>query len=135
MDLSKLGGHAVDGFVAVVILIASIFVVLFLGGLTSAALEIRREKKAGLPVTRPGWEASAKRKARGWRGGVKASWDRVTKMGLKSCWCGCGPVAEFPAIDGQSSGSQWGCAAWEAGDPVAIDRHDRAGGYSRVDVA
>lgn len=40
-------------------------VLLFLGGIVSAYLEGRREKRAGLPVSRPAWEARAARKAAG----------------------------------------------------------------------
>lgn len=40
------------------------FVVLFLAGIISAAREIRSEKRAGLPVTRPAWDVEARAQRR-----------------------------------------------------------------------
>lgn len=48
----------------VLAVVAAIFLVLFLGGMASAWLEIRREKKAGVPVTRPGWQRPARKPPR-----------------------------------------------------------------------
>lgn len=53
--------HFVTAVVGVVVACA---VVLFLGGMASAWLEIRREKRAGVPVTRPGWERRPRQHAR-----------------------------------------------------------------------
>lgn len=109
----------------------ALFLLLFLGGLTSAALEIRREKKAGLVPTRPAWESKKKRKALGIRGVWRAAWARASHR-METCWCGCGPLLEFEAIGGQPAGI--GCVAWENGDPRAIILHDGAGGYRRTPV-
>jgi hypothetical protein len=58
------------GTVAVVVIACA--ALLFLGGLASAWLEIRREKRAGVPVTRPAWEArDARREAGGYRATVR----------------------------------------------------------------
>lgn len=111
------------------LLALAVFPVLFLAGLASAAWEIRREKRAGLVPTRPAWENRDKRRALGGlREQVRVAWQQARKP-MRSCWCGRGPLVEFQASGGFDAG--WGCAAWEAGDQVAILRHDAAGGYSR----
>lgn len=62
-------------FVFVVGLVVSVFVVLFLGGLASAALEVRSERRAGLTPTRPAWDARAARRASGGnRAAVRGYW-------------------------------------------------------------
>lgn len=118
---------AVLGFGA---LLLALFLVLFLGGLCSAAWEIHREKKAGKVPTRPAWENRAKRKALGgFAEQIRLAW-RQARHRDRLCWCGRGPLLIFPPL-GQEP-EAWACAAWEAGDPVAIQRHDAAGGYARV---
>lgn len=117
------------------VILVSVFVVLFLGGLASAALEIRAEKKAGKVPTRPAWENRDKRRAVGGFGEqIRLSWQAARKRGhgIRSCWCGRGPIQVFPADDGTDLGEGWGCCAWEAGDLVAVQRHDAAGGYRRT---
>lgn len=49
-------GSAVNALVALVGVLVALFLVLFLGGLASAALEVRRERQAGLTPSRPAWE-------------------------------------------------------------------------------
>lgn len=121
---------AVKGLIALGLVMAGVFVVIFLGGLASAALEIRSERRAGKPVTRPGWESRDKRRAIGSRRErARVWWVGMTRPGV--CWCGLGPLQEFRGADGPERG----CAAWEAGHPVAIRRHDEAGGYVRVPAA
>jgi len=122
---------------ALVGIFAGLFVLLFLAGLASAALEIRRERRAGLIPTRPAWENRAKRRALGGlRGQVAAAWAsaRHKRGGVKTCWCGLGPIVWFTALDAYTPAG-YGCAAVEAGHPLAINRHDAAGGYRRVEAA
>jgi hypothetical protein len=121
------------GLLAVIVVV---FVLLFLGGLLSAALEIRREKRAGQVPTRPAWENRDKRRA---LGGFREVWrvsvQRAKHRGIDTCWCGQGPLAYFPQmqmVPNQYTVGGIGCAAWEAGDPLAHDLHDRAGGYART---
>lgn len=47
--------------------LVGIVFLLFLGGLCSALLEAARERRAGLPVSRPVWEAREARNASGGR--------------------------------------------------------------------
>jgi hypothetical protein len=121
----------VKGLVALVLLFIGVFVIIFLAGLGSAALEIRRERKAGLVPTRPAWDNRRKRRANGglWET-IRVLWaTHSTKLDL--CWCGQGPMVYFPALT-QGEAAGLGCSAWESGDPEAIRRHDAAGGYSRT---
>lgn len=121
------------GFFAV---IAAVFLLLFLGGLASAWFEVRAEKKSGVPVTRPAWDNRDKRRARGVSlfQSVRESWEQARGRSIGSgCWCGRGPITEFPEDFGGFPAGL-GCAAWEAGDPEAVVRHDRAGGYQRTPV-
>lgn len=55
-------------------------VALFLGGMVSALVEGHREKAAGLPVSRPAWEARATRRA----GGGTRAYLRGLAKGLRS---------------------------------------------------
>lgn len=112
-------------------LIATVFVVFFLGGLSSAYFEVRSEKRAGKTPTRPAWEQRAKRRARGRFSTVKALWESASHRGVEQCWCARGPVQWFEAA-GPWDTSGYGCAAWEAEDVVAMERHQRAGGYART---
>lgn len=41
---------------------AALFVLLVLAGVASAAWEVRAERRAGLPVTRPAWDNRAERR-------------------------------------------------------------------------
>lgn len=68
------------GLLMIVGALAFLFVLLILGGMLSAALEIRAEKRAGVPVTRPAWEARARRRA---SGGHRATVRGIVK-GLRS---------------------------------------------------
>lgn len=117
-----------------VVVVGSVLLVAFLGGLASAALEIRKEKRAGLVPTRPGWEARRKSKARGLRGAMQANVGRIKHfgMGVRTCWCGYGPLQVFPSDADPDGPGEVGCAAWEAGHLGAFSRHDDAGGYQRV---
>lgn len=127
--------RAAEYVLALVGIFACIFAVLFLGGLASAAWEIRQEKRAGKPVTRPAWDARDKRAALGGPLGVVRVWWASRSHALPTCWCGRGALTYFPALDGSSGVAAVegiGCAAWEAGDVVAIGLHDDAGGYSRT---
>lgn len=114
--------------------IAALGVVLFLGGLCSAALEVRRERRAGLEPTRPAWDERAKREAVPLRDRLWLLWHRARYRGTEWCWCARGTLDVFPARDG-SQAAGLGCSAWEAGDPQAILRHDAAGGYARTPVS
>lgn len=110
---------------------------LFLGGLLSAVLEVRAEKRAGKVPTRPAWDNRDKRRAIGgfreqWKGAVESARSRLGG-GFVGCWCLQGPVAEFPAGGGFEAGLA--CVAWEAGADEALRRHDAAGGYKRTPVA
>jgi hypothetical protein len=119
-------------------LMLALFAVLFLGGLASAWWEIRAEKRAGLVPTRPADELREKHRALGgWRNRLSIAWAgaRARAQGWRLCWCGRGAVTEFTATDNGYGQAGFGCAAWEAGDPVAINRHDAAGGYARTPVA
>lgn len=58
--------------------IAALFAVLFLGGLASAALEIRAEKKAGYMPTRPAWDKrDARIAAGGYRASIRGYWKGI----------------------------------------------------------
>lgn len=109
-----------------------VFLLLFLGGIASAALEIRKERKAGLEPTRPAWDNRNKRQA---LGGFRAAWrvsiQKARHGKMVTCWCGCGPIVEFPALD-DGTPAGLGCSAWESGEPRAILLHDAAGGYART---
>lgn len=108
-----------------------IFSVLFLGGLASAAWEIRNEKRAGLVPTRPAWDNRDKRRALGGlRQQLAAAWNSARSR-MVMCWCGIGPIQHFPALT-RWEVEGWGCAAVEAGHPEALLRHDAAGGYART---
>lgn len=126
-----------NGWGWLLVLVALLFSVgplLFLGGLTSAWLEIRRERRAGRVPTRPAWENRDKRRALGgFRGVWRSSWQKARRGKMATCWCGEGPLVEFPECGGFPAGL--GCAAWESGLPRAIYLHDAAGGYKRVPVA
>lgn len=121
------------GFVSVIL---GALVLIFLAGLASAAWEIRGEKRAGKVPTRPAWENAQKRRALGgFRAQIRVAWSSARhRASGRTCWCGRGPVVEFPPSDlGEPAGL--GCAAWESGDFHAITLHDAAGGYSRTPVA
>lgn len=129
-DLLRAG---VKGLVALGIILVSLFVVIFLGGLCSAWFEVRAERKAGKPVTRPAWESRRKRRAIGSRRErVKATWAQMSTK-APMCWCGLGPLQDFPSHT-EPGELETGCAAWEVGIAEAIRRHDAAGGYARVPV-
>lgn len=111
--------------------IASLFLVLFLGGMASAALEIRREKRAGIPVTRPGWE----RKPRHLRGPRSAY--------LRGLWLAYvvrekGPAAGQPCpvcggrlfSDDRPSGAVVVCMDDFTGKPDQEAEHDRVSGQT-----
>lgn len=120
----------VSKVLAVLGIIAALFAVLFLGGLFSAWWEIRGEKRAGKPVTRPAWDARDRRRAQGgYRAAARIWWESKTHK-IPTCGvCGLGPLVTFDACDSFPAGL--GCAAWEAGHPQAILVHDAAGGYAR----
>lgn len=126
------------GWVGLCILVGLILVVIvvaFLGGLASAALEVKRERAAGLEPTRPAWDNRRKRRAvGGLRERARVAWTHLEhRGGVVNCWCGQGPVVHFEALDdGSGNVAGYGCAAWEAGDPLAVLRHDEAGGYGRT---
>lgn len=119
------------GVIGLVAFFVTVLLVCFLGGLASAILEARRERAAGLPVSRPARELKAKRQAvGGWHRVAQLAFLKLGHRGMKLCWCGRGPLQHFPALDAwQEEGI--GCAAWELGDPEAIRLHDAAGGYRR----
>ncbi|MFT4287439.1 hypothetical protein [Nocardioides sp.] len=121
--------------VAAFIFVSACFLVLFLGGLASAWIEVEREKKAGKVPSRPAWEGRSKRRAVPWRERLRARWWEARYPGTRMCWCCRGVLAEFVALDGGTgvaSVAGVGCAAWEVGDPLAVLRHDAAGGYART---
>jgi hypothetical protein len=126
--------HALGiGVVAFVLLLVALFFLIALAGLCSAALEVRRERRAGLEPTRPAWESRAKRRAIGSRRErARVLWRSLATRGM--CWCGQGLLQEFPSLDVPGT-TETGCAAWEAGDAEAIRRHDEAGGYQRVPLS
>jgi hypothetical protein len=119
------------GAVAFVLLLVLLFAAIMAAGICSAWLEIRRERRAGLVPSRPGWESRAKRRALGVRERSRTLATSLWARGAPFCWCGRGYLVEFPPLDGEAREAV-GCAAWEAGDAEAIRRHDVAGGYARV---
>jgi hypothetical protein len=65
--IPRLGLSGLSWVLAVVGLVLALFLVLFLGGLCSAAWEIRQEKRAGKVPTRPAWERREHLRAAGGR--------------------------------------------------------------------
>lgn len=49
------------------VLFGGLFVCIVLAGVASAAVEVHRERRAGVPVTRPAWDAKSHRAATGGR--------------------------------------------------------------------
>ena len=134
VTFGQIAHYGIRGLVIFGLILLTIFVVLFFGGLASAVLEARRERAAGLEVSRPAREMRARRQALGgWAAALHTSAMKVGHRGMKLCWCGRGPLQYFVQLDqGQPAGM--GCAAWEAGDEHAIRLHDAAGGYRRREV-
>lgn len=121
--------RVVGGVLGLVGVFAAVFLVLFLGGLCSAWFEIRAEKKAGVPVTRPAWDrARARREAggrfaylRGLFHGLRAPVERAPKGGCDVC--GSPMIASMDSPD-------WVCVADLNGDPRAERLHDAWEGVS-----
>lgn len=114
------------GFVVVSVGLVSILVVLFLGGLASAALEIRREKRAGLPVTRPAWEQRAQRRASGgYLATIRGTWKGLRAQQAAQSAAAAAPAGCFVCggplmlTDGVET-----CVADLNGDPIAERSHN-----------
>ncbi len=116
------------GLGAIVGILIAVFAVLVLGGLCSAAWEIRREKRAGLVPTRPAWDGSRKgRYRRSVRDAVSTArglWKGLREPVAADDIC---PECEGPLVtmDGQIV-----CVADLNGDPIAESLHDAFSGVS-----
>ncbi len=108
----------------------SLFLVLFLGGLVSAALEVRSERRAGVPVTRPAWDrARARRESGGRFATLRGYWKGLTASPAAPSGppgpcevCGC----TIFLMDDRPTGCVWVCADDFNGKPDSEHAHNLA---------